>query len=416
MESKANCDEVQYSTERPDVGGLSTTISQEMALECAKLFDGRLRSIVLTGSLARNEGTFRKTADGWELLGDVDCLLVLRKGAEFPHDSEVDSLGKATEARLFGRGIRAHIGLNIVRPPYFRALPHHIFTFELRSCGRVIWGDPEILGLIPEFAPEQISREDAWRTLCNRIIELLACFQEVSIPIEAFDQTLHYSTVKFYLDMATTYLVFVGQYAPTYAERGLRLRSLAETDEAARNSPVSLKEFSQRVSECTAWKLQGPGENDLTSSELLKEAIDYGRSLWLWQSIQLVTGERTLSIGALCEGVGRQQTIAQRLRGWVSASRRTDWSRTWRDLPRWTKLGLHASPRYLVYRVAVELFWRLPGLLQYEGPSLRDLELDQLSALLPARPPGASDRPSSWHDLAANVTWNYKRFLLGTWS
>jgi len=413
---KLNSEEVRYSPPAIDVEGFRTTICQEMAVQCAKFFEGRLRSIVLTGSLARNEATFRKEGYRWELLGDVDCLLVLRKGAQVPHASEVDSLGKAIDARLFELDIRAHVGLNIVRPSYFRALPHHIFTFELRSCGRIIWGDPEILGLIPEFPAKQISREDAWRTLCHRIIELLACLQEVPFSIEPLGPALRYATVKLYLDMATSYLVFRGQYAPTYAERGLRLRSLAETDGAARNNPFSLKEFSRRVSECTTWKLCGPRENDLAPYRLLEEAIHFARLLWLWETVQLATGKRSLAIGALCESVARQQTVAQRLRGWISASRRTDWSRTWRDLPRWTKLGLRATPRYLIYRVAVELFWRLPGLQQCEGPTQIDLEWDQLRALLPARPPGTSDRPSGWRELVADVTWNYNQFLLGTWS
>jgi hypothetical protein len=416
FKGKDNCEEVRYSPTAIDVAGFSTTICRELAVECAKLFDGHLRSIVLTGSLARNEATFRKEGDGWGLLGDVDCLLVLRKGAEVPRALEVDSLGKAIEARLLGLGIRAHVGLNMVRPSYFRALPRRIFTFELRSFGRVIWGDPEILALIPQFPPERISREDAWRILCHRIIELLACLEEVQFPIEPVDPALCYAIVKLYLDMATSYLVFLGQYAPTYSERELRLRLLAETDGAARNSPFSLKEFSRRVSECTAWKLRGPGKNDQTPCGLLEEAIGYGRLLWLWEADQLTSCERSLTVGAICESVARRQTMEQRLRGWISASRRTDWSRTWRDLPRWARLGLRSTPRYLVYRVAVEVFWRLPGLLQYESPAQIDLEWDQLRALLPARPLGASDRPSGWRDLVRDVTWNYKQYLIGTWS
>jgi hypothetical protein len=415
--STADCGEVRCSPAQTDLGALRTTICEEVAVECAQFFGRGLRSIVLTGSLARDEATFKKEEDGWALLGDADYLLVLRKGADLPHASEVNSISQAVEARLRGHGINARVGLNMVLPSYFSALPRHIFTYELRSCGRVIWGDSQVLRLVPEFASTQISHEDAWRTLCHRIIELLACLREAPFPIEQLDPALRYAVVKFYLDMATSYLVFLGHYAPTYAERELRLRALAESDTAASNCPFSLKEFSQRISECTEWKLSGPREKDFATSKFLEEAIGYGQLLWRWEAIQLAFSNRSLAVGALCESVARQQTVAQRLRGWLSAMRRTDRFGIWREWPRWARLGLRATPRYLTYRVAVEVFWWLPCLLDYEGePAQFDLEWDRLRALLPALPPGTSDRPPSWRDLIADVVWNYKQFLLGTWA
>ena len=398
------------------LGAIRTTICKEVAIECQAILGQSLRSIVLTGSLAREEATFKKVGDGWELLGDVDCLLVLQTGATLPPAAEVDSLGKTIEARLLGFGIRAQIGLNIVRPSYFRVLPHHIFTFELRSSGRVIWGDPEVLGLIPDFPPEQISRDDAWRTLCHRIIELLACLQEMPFPIETLPPGLVYATLKLYLDMATSYLVFLGRYAPTYAERERRLRLLAENEGAGKRSPFSLKEFSRRVSECTAWKLCGPPDSDQMACQLLEEAIVYAQLLWRWESVQLASNDRPLLVGALCESVARQQGIAQRLRGWISISCRTNWSQSWKDLPRWVRLGFGASPRYLVYRVAVEAFWQLPSLLQHQRSTQINLNWDALRSLLPTRAPAPPSRLSYWHDLVREVTWNYQRFLLGTLS
>lgn len=413
----ADCGTVRCSPAQTDVGGLRTTICQEVALECSSFFGRGLRSIVLTGSLARDEATFKKEEEGWGLLGDADYLVVLHDGADLPRPSEVESASQAIEARLRGRGIRAQIGLNLVRPTYFRKLPRHVFTYELRSCGRVIWGDSGVLRLVPQFSSMQVSREDAWRTLCHRIIELLACLREAWFPIEQLDPALHYAVVKFYLDMATSYLVFLGHYAPTYAERELRLRALAESDTAASNCPFSLKEFSQRISECTEFKLCGPREKDFATRKFLEEAIGYGQLLWRWEAVQLAFSKRSLAVGALCESVARQQTVTQRLRGWLSAMRRADRLGTWRDWRRWAKLGLRATPRYLTYRVAVEVFWWLPSLLDYKGETaLLDLESNRLRALLPALPPGTRDRPTGWRDLIADVAWNYKHFLVGTWA
>jgi hypothetical protein len=412
----SDCGKVLCFPAQTNVGALRATICDQVAVECARFFGRGLHSIVLTGSLARDEATFKKEEDGWGLVGDADYLVVFDDAADLPQPSEVESVGQAIEGRLHGCGIRAQIGLNLVRLPYFRALPRHVFTYELRSCGRVIWGDSEVLRLVPEFPSTQVSREDAWRTLCNRIIELLACLREVPFPIEQLDPALHYAVVKFYLDMATSYLVFLGHFAPTYAQRELRLRTLAENREAASDSPFSLREFSQRISECTQWKLCGP-RKDLASCKFLREAIGYGQLLWRWEAVQLAFDGRSLAVGALCEKVARQQTVAQRLRGWLSAMRRTDRFEAWRDWLRWAKLGLRATPRYLTYRVAVEVFWWLPSLLDCDG-ELAPLgpEWERLRTLLPALPPGARNRPTGWRDLIADVTWNYKQFLLGTWA
>jgi hypothetical protein len=411
------CGTIRCSPTQTDLGALRTTICENVVVECQRFVGRGLHSIVLTGSLARDEATFQKEDDGWGLLGDADYLVVFGDAADLPRPAEVESVGQAIEVRLRECGIRAQVGLNLVRPPYFRALPRHVFTYELRSCGRVIWGDAEVLRLVPEFPPTQVSREDAWRTLCHRIIELLACLREVPFPIKQLGPALHYAAVKFYLDMATSYLVFLGHFAPTYAQRELRLRTLAENGEAANDSPFPLREFSRRLSECTEWKLCGPPRRDLATDEFLREAIGRGQLLWRWEAAKLTLNDRSLAVGALCESVARQQTVAQRLRGWLSAIRRTDRFGAWRDWPRWAKLGLRATPRYLTYRVAVEVFWWLPSLLDCEGElGLLDPEWERLRGLLPTLPPGTRNRPTGWRDLIADVAWNYKHFLLGTWA
>jgi hypothetical protein len=395
---------------------ISAAICKHVALECQTVFGQRLQSIVLTGSLSREEATFKKVADGWELLGDVDCLLVLQKRAPLPHPTVVDALSKTIMARLLAVGIHAQLGLSVVRPSYLRALPHHIFTFELRSCGQVILGDPAILCLVPNFPTAQISRDDAWRTLCHRIIELLACIQEIPFPIETMTPALLYAALKLYLDMATSYLVFLGCYAPTYAERARRLQLLAQRNGAGKNTPFSLREFSRRVSECTAWKLCGPPESDQVPCQVLEDAIADAQSLWRWESIQLAANNPPLLVGALCQSVARQQAISRRLRGWMSLSRRTNWSQSWKYLPRWLKSSFAASPRYLVYRVALEAFWQLPTLLRHEPSPQMNLYCGALHSLLPARAPVPKHCLSHWHDLVADVTWNYKQFLVGTLS
>jgi hypothetical protein len=80
------------------------------------------------------------------------------------------------------------------------------------------------------------------------------------------------------------------------------------------------------------------------------------------------------------------------------------------------RLSLDSTPRYLVYRAATEVVFRLPYLLKQEGELPRlDVDWYAIQALLPEPAP----RPNSpqkllWRALADDVSWNYSEFLLNT--
>ena len=63
--------------------------------------------------------------------------------------------------------------------------------------------------------------------------------------------------------MATSLLVFLDAYEPTYAQRAQRLQEVAERLEEAR-LPFALKPFAARVDRCTRWKIAhgAHGEDD----------------------------------------------------------------------------------------------------------------------------------------------------------
>jgi hypothetical protein len=347
------------------------------------------------------------------LLGDADFLLVFRQNADA---DGLDQLAKEIECALETVGITVHIGLGAVVPGYFPSLPSSTFTYELKDCGRVVWGDDHILDSIPTCLPAKLPREDAWRTLNNRMIELLGCFDEQttrSDPPETSAYTarqtlgkplgpgnwkpetgnslspaLHYAAVKLYLDMATSWLVFAGYYAPTYRERERKVRQLAL--DPTSDAPFALEAFAARVSEATAFKLHPSGTEDTyadASWDFLESALHHALQLWQWEASKLVekfpvssfqfparkrvhTPHRKLRTGSLALETGNwkpetvvarvaeRQRLGERLRGWASLLRRTGIS-SWRNWPRWAKLARQATPRYLVYGVAAELVWHL---------------------------------------------------------
>jgi hypothetical protein len=330
---------------------------------CTRAFAGRLEAIVLTGSFARGEGTVRSTGDGWEVGGDAEFLLVFQAQAPLP---DLRQPRRDVESSLAGENVFVKIDLAAVHPSYLRNLQPHMFSYELHECGKVVWGDEGVLKQIPAFTAADIPLEDAWRTLMNRSIELLG-----AEPDQA-----PYRTVKLYLDMASSLLLFAGAYAPTYRERARRLRTLRD------DLPFSIEEFAAAVEQCTEWKLGGGGE-------VPEGALTCARALWRWELVRLTGAAASASNCALMRAWMRKQPLAARLRGWLFVARRLGAAGTLKSVLRWLPRLWQASPRYWVYQAASALLM----------DGAREI-------WLPVRAPG--------RDPASDILWNYKQFLVET--
>jgi hypothetical protein len=407
----------QKSTGRPgaplDAASLREIICEATRSECVKSFGGLLRAIVLTGSVARDEASFVRKEDWWQLYGDAEFMLVLERTATMPSATTLSSLVRQIEDDLTQHHIHCRVDLSAVRPSYFRRLPPHIFTYELKHCGRVIWGDAQILESIPDVSASDLSREDAWRLLCNRLIEQLAFVGDLSNASGELTPGLHYATIKLYLDMATSYLVFAGEYEPTYRGRAEKLRRVAERARSDGAVPFSLEDLSAHVSKCTEWKLSGSDMLSDLRPELWAEAIRFARSLWQWEAVQLTRASGDISTRVLFDRLSAQLSFTQKVRGWASVAKCSGGLKSWRCWPRWTRLGFQTTPRYSVYRVGIELAFRLPLLLgDAQSEPISDGELLKLQSLLPAREtdPWAAE----WQAMANAVLSNYYKFLIGT--
>jgi hypothetical protein len=466
---------VTSSSSRP----LSTpkaAICEVTAERCAEVFGARLRSVVLTGSLARDEATWIEDGEYCKVLGDAEFLLVLESTAGLSSASTIELMREEIENSLERRGIACRVGLSAVHPRYFKRLRPSIFAYELTKCGQVVWGDWDILALVPAFSAEDIPREDAWRLLANRMIELLEVAGAANgtgartllpgtvpcNPIPVSCSPFFYCTLKLYLDMATSLLVFAGAYEPTYRGRARALRLLHKASEAGSHDkvgrfPFDLQGLSERVSACTALKLGQDSSAGRGLAPELKEgggtlwldAVEYANRLWRWELASLVS-ERLVgpplrvcperSEGAAYQADARRydflklsdrelmrqwmglQPVGQRLRGWAYVLRRCGWHRSWRGWPRWARLGGKASPRYWVYAAACELFFRLGDLLAPVG-ELRgaDVDIEELASWLPIQAigdrekgTGKSEHGPAWQRLASEIAWDYHEFLEGT--
>ncbi len=387
-------------------------ICEIVARECRTAFGGRLISVILTGSAARGEATIVSSGDGWKILGDAEFLVVLHQAGGSARIRSRDTLKRESAEKLRLQGIEVTIGLGFVPVSYLKGLPAYIFSYELRECGKVVSGNPQILDVMPQFGASAISREDAWRLLCNRMIEQLEVIGDLERAPQQLTNGLHYATVKLYLDMATSYLVFAGAYAPTYRERVQRLMMLAS--QADHDSPFSLKDFGATVSECTSWKLNGKEDDRNRSLRFWQEAISYAHQLWRWEIVQMTGASSKSTDTELWTRLAEALTVREKIRGWLSVIKRSSASETLRNWPGWLRLGSRATPRYWVYRAGAEVLFDFQARVTASTKGLLDAADSHVASLLPVHRIKTGTAEISWKFIASEITANYWRYVAET--
>jgi hypothetical protein len=393
---------------------LEAAVVETTATLCRQVFHDRLRALVLTGSLARSEGTFVRADNEWCLLGDAEFLLVFDEKSRPPLADDTRLLSAKLEERTAQHGLGAEITLSPVRPGYLRRLSPSIFAYELKACGQVVLGEPDVLSLIPAFGVREIPLEDAWRLLANRLVEQLESVDELLEGRATLSPAAHYRAVKLYLDMATSLLVFVGGYAPTYEERAKTLRRLVEPPARTTSWPFPSGPFADAVEACTEWKLSASDSLLDRSRAFWERAIDFAQALWRWELARLQGVDAPPA--ALMTLWMRRQPLRQRLRGWAHVLRQTGWHRSLAHWPRWARQALVASPRYVVYAAATDLLFglRWPNILITNGSSGGPHRLEP-GRRLPLTPGAGAQNGGLVPELrAADVLFNYRSFLMNT--
>lgn len=394
-------------------------IGKVAAAICARRFRPLPRAVILTGSLARGEGSFLKVGKERRALGDAEFALVFPDAKQLPSPKAVAAAEEEIERELKAQSIVCPVGLSPVPPEYLSSLKPHIYAYELRVCGNVVWGDREILNLIPQFEPEDIPLEDAWRLLCNRLIELLDGIGATNVVKVSAPLNLKYRVCKLYLDMATSYLLFMGAYAPTYAERSRRLLMSVSQSAQATHRPTDLLPFASEVAAWTHWKLAPRAEDGPDPRESLGMAVVYARILWRRELARLTgLGDELMDDGLtddeLMQAWMRRQPILTRLRGWASVARRLGLRQSCHESARWAGLAVKGSPRYWLYAAACPLIFRLPFLLASSGASSSDRQCAKALEWLPLRQARPGTGPNFWRPLAQGIVSNYHQFLVET--
>ncbi len=363
-------------------------------------------ALVLAGSLARDEATFLDTGSRWRLLGDAEFLLFCARRRELPAPARLDEISRRAMAWLQARGVDAKIEISACTLRYLRRMPPHQFGFELRRHGRVLLGPPRLLQSIPRFSNRQVPPDDAFRLLCNRLLEWLEHAPVLSSSTPA-EPPASYARLKLLLDMATSYLVFLGQYASTYQRRADRLLALDAA--AARQAPWDLQRFARLVQAATVWKLSLHRPEEGMPAELPsgRELLHAAHALWRWEAARLLRLAPQTGDAEIMQAWARRQPRSQRCRGWLWTARSGFRSRL-RPLPwrHWLRLSWCGSPRACVYRAGLALL--------FEPPPLSPRRLLELAKLLPLSGAARNRQEISPPELAREVSWNYRLLLAPT--
>jgi hypothetical protein len=411
-------------------------IGDTMRRWCLQSLGTGLKAVILTGSLARNEATWRQAESGMQFLSDAEFIVIFKERHELPSAALVTLICNGAEEELRNQGVLCKLSFSAAYESYLLELGETVFGYELLNCGEVLYGDPDILLSKTRNTDIQISEEDGWRLLANRTLELLEIVPELLGDNEQLSEAAQYRLTKLYCDMATSILVFKHQFVSGYQGRSEALHGLQQRGLLS-DLPFDIDGFVRRVAQCTEYKIHQvwDGPSPFLTRDSVQEAVGILRLLWAWELAQM-GGVARSSPETVRRLHMRNQDLKTRLRGWAFVMRRRGVLDCLRYGWRWLHLMRISSPRYCVYAATLG-FWRsletavssfgfqvsseASSKTTTEAPASsgfehRDSKLETLDSArnwLPIGSPfgGAS---TSVNDLAKAILWNYQEFLVET--
>lgn len=117
-------------------------------------------AIILTGSFGRGEGGIRSKNNGWEIINDIELLVIQPN----PMPEQLRELGIRL-AKKFGI---YKIDIESRKPSNLQSSNFTMFAYDERYGSQVLYGDPVILGSMGEFDPQDMPLWEGARLLLNR--------------------------------------------------------------------------------------------------------------------------------------------------------------------------------------------------------------------------------------------------------
>lgn len=357
---------------------LRPLVDRSLAFLVDEVGAARLDTVILTGSLARGEGSVLLRPDGFRVLGDIEFIFVIRPPYDWPAIRQwVLDLNRRATARIGDGGRVASIEYGPASTIFLgRKIEPSIFAYDLRRHGKVLWGRRDALQEIPPFGVEGIPRWDAVELVMNRMIELLTLTLG-TVDGAGRDEDRAYHLVKLPLDLAGSALAFAGRYPCTYAERPDAFVAMLGSMPDLRAALPDPDGFCDELRRATACKLAPTDEllSRRAPGEAVATAIAWARGIWLWEMRRLF-GRPSGQVQDLLEAYIGHESAQERLRRWAkflfhplrpsgAVSPRAVARHLWRG-----------SPRTMTYAAALLLCWQAQA-----DPTWRA----RAAALLPVR-------------------------------
>jgi hypothetical protein len=201
------------------------------ALAIAREWAGdRCMALVLAGSHATGEGVWCTHEGRSVTLSDLDVYAVLADEPSCRAAAARALRGhEGLSTRLLALGIAAPLETCFRTPAGLSRLPAKPGTIELARRGRVVWGDPHAMALLPQWSAADVPREEMLLLLENRGFELLLARSPRSSEPLARLRARH-ALLKAVADLAAVLALVNGQLPEGTAARieWARLHALPE--------------------------------------------------------------------------------------------------------------------------------------------------------------------------------------------
>lgn len=137
-----------------------------------KIGKEQILSIIVTGSVARNQESYSKKNGQKFLESDIDVIIIVKQFSVLKSLHKGKIISEFLTRELNKKGHRSHVSSAITTERSFLQMKPSIFYHDLKRNGKIIYGK-KIIEKLPTYAIKQIPNVDVNKLLLNRMVETL---------------------------------------------------------------------------------------------------------------------------------------------------------------------------------------------------------------------------------------------------
>jgi hypothetical protein len=250
------------------------------------------RGMLLTGSLARGEGTImRDDAGRARWLSDMECLVVFDDLSRQTRNAIRTALAQICaeinrEPARCAKGLK--VDLNPIEIGQLARMRPTIFSHELAEHGKLLWGEPSTI-LLPTPHPQTSLCHDGFRLLNNRIMELLKARAQFEFGSDLFP-FVGYALTKLWRELGTSVSTFIGCYRTTYHQRRAELLRALPALENELGDVAHVLAARLICSNASESALVQRSEHEIIA-EFVSATVAAAK-VWRWETARLMGGKR----------------------------------------------------------------------------------------------------------------------------